>query len=241
MMSLEREVKLSYTHEFETQGLLLFRNAIAAAQIARLQTEIKKIKAMVMAKISGMERPLKTYSDIAERQSGRLDYRCGFTAEIFAEIAAPIQQLVRELSPRIDCSHYWGVVTSLPGAGPTDLHRDIYPILNSVTGQNIGVHDLSLPPYYFTVLIPLVELTLENGPTQFVRQSNQQLTALEDKNKLLTPLLQPGDYVIFDGRTLHRGLPNTTTSERMLAYITFIADWYNDQTFVKNNYLFPNV
>ena len=43
------------------------------------------------------------------------------------------------------------------------------------------------------------------------------------------------------GRTLHRGTPNKTNHEKLIAYITFIAHWYHDQTFKINDYLFPEL
>jgi ectoine hydroxylase-related dioxygenase (phytanoyl-CoA dioxygenase family) len=238
-MSVEKELTISYTDELLNQGVLVFRNKIAASHIATLQAEIGKIRQKVMAKISGMPRPLANYVDIAERQLGRLDYRCGFTASIFQEVEVPIVNLIKELSPTINFKHYWGVIASQPGAAPTDIHRDVYPILNTSMGYDISMHDLSLPPYYFSVFIPMVKLTMENGPTQFVKQSNKKGVVDQTTVKLLTPLPEPGDFIVMDGRTLHRGLANTTQEERTIAYITFVAKWYHDQSFGKtNSYLF---
>jgi ectoine hydroxylase-related dioxygenase (phytanoyl-CoA dioxygenase family) len=194
-----------------------------------------------MSKINTMNRPLKTYSDIAERELGRLDYRCGFTAEIFKNVAPPIIQLIKEMSPAIDFKHYWGAIPSLGGSGPTIWHRDVYSLLNTTEGVNLDALDLSLPPYYFTVLIPLVEMTKEYGPTEFIKGSHKKIIVDENEEEIYAPLLNPGDIVIFEGRTMHRGLANRTNNERLIAYITFIANWYHDQTFVVNDYLFPEL
>lgn len=228
-----------FIDDMKRDGVIVFKNIIDVEKISKLMTEIKKIGHIVLSKVNTMQRPLKTYSDIAERHSGRLDYRCGFSADIFKQTAEPIINIVRQLSPKIDFKHYWGVVTSLSHSEPTDMHRDVYPILNNVTDQNLCSYDVALPPYYFTVLIPLVNITHEMGPTQFIKGSQDKQFVNIDKSEIYAPLLSPGDIVIFDGRTLHQGLPNKTTQERLVAYITFVAKWYFDQTFVENNYLFP--
>ncbi|MDR3492568.1 MAG: phytanoyl-CoA dioxygenase family protein [Gammaproteobacteria bacterium] len=228
-------------NQFQNDGVIVFKNLIDGKKIEVIQLEIAKIRDLVMKKISKMDRPLKNYSDIAERQLGRLDYRCGFTADIFNVIAQPIIDIVNSLSPHVDFRHYWGAIPSLASSGPTDLHRDIYPILNTTEGNDLDKLDLNLPPYYFTVLMPLVEITKLNGPTEFIKGSHKKMIAKENTERLYAPLLSPGDVVIFDGRTLHRGSANQSQDERLVAYITFVAKWYHDQTFEINDYLFPEL
>ena len=235
------EMNESYINNMSQQGVIIIKNIFNTNTIANLMIEINKVRQTVMAKVSKMERPLKTYSDIAERHPGRLDYRCGFKADIFNETAEPIIEVIKKLSPDIDFHHYWGVIPTESGAGPTDLHRDVYPILNKMEGQNLSAPDVLLPPYYFTVLIPLVEITKENGPTEFVKGSHLEQAVDEHSAEIFSPLLQPGDVVIFDGRTLHRGTLNQSKQEKLIAYMTFIANWYHDQTFTINNYLFPEL
>lgn len=227
--------------KFKHDGLLVVENILNKLQIQGLSEEIDKIRRLVAKKIQFMPRPLAVYSDIAERHLGRLDYRCGFTADIFAHCGIPIIQLIKTLSPTIDFRHYWGAIPSHSGSGPTDLHRDVYPMLNTSKDYNLDEIDINLPPYYFTVLIPLVKLTQENGPTEFVKGSHNQAVANIQTPEIFAPLLNPGDIVIFDGRTLHRGAANYSKTERVVAYITFVANWYHDQTFVINNYLFPEL
>lgn len=226
---------------FYQEGVLVFKEIFDDKTIQTISNEVKNIREVVMARISQMDRPLKTYSDIAERELGRLDYRCGFTNAIFTEIATPVIQLVKQLSPQIDFRYYWGAIPALGGSGPTPMHRDVYPVLNVTEGNNLDKLDINLPPYYFTVLIPLVEITHENGPTQFIKGSHRKLIVDIDKEEIYAPLLKPGDLVIFDGRTMHRGSANHTNQERVVAYITFVANWYHDQTFVINEYLFPEL
>lgn len=237
----EVKAKESFVDQFKRDGVLVFKQLIPFHHQQNIIDEINDIRKIVMAKISGMERPIKTYSDIAERQLGRLDYRCGFIGGIFDEIAKPIVHIIKQLSPQIDFRYYWGAIPSMGGSGPTDMHRDVYPILNTTEGSDLDNLDLNLPPYYFTVLIPMVQITKENGPTQFIKGSHLRPIVDENKEEIYAPLLSPGDIVIFDGRTLHKGSANSTTAERVVAYITFVANWYHDQTFEINDYLFPEL
>lgn len=231
----------TYLRQFQHDGVIVLRELFDTETLRIISNEVNKIRKIVMEKIATLDRPLKTYSDIAERELGRLDYRCGFTSPIFTEIAKPVIQLIRLLSPSIDFRYYWGAIPSLGGSGPTPMHRDVYPFFNTINGNDLTHTDIGLPPYYFTVLIPLVQITPENGPTQFIKGSHTKLIVDEERELLYSPLLAPGDIVLFDGRTLHRGSANQTKEERIVAYITFVANWYHDQTFMINDYLFPEL
>ena len=240
LLELESKNK-PYIVDILDSGVVLFKQLIPTEKIQTLQLEVNKTREIVMSKIITMERPLKTYSDIAERELGRLDYRCGFNAEIFNEVAHPIDKIINEISSTIEFRRYWGLITSLGGAGPTNMHRDVYPFLNTTTGVNLGSDEINFPPYYFTVLIPLVNVTKENGPTEYIKYSKSKKIVDADKAEIYAPLTSPGDVTIFDGRTLHRGSANNTQEERVIAYITYVANWYHDQTFEINDYLFPEL
>jgi ectoine hydroxylase-related dioxygenase (phytanoyl-CoA dioxygenase family) len=225
----------------EKEGVCVFENLITPEKIQTLSIEIQRIREIVMAKVNTMDRPLKVYSDIAERHLGRLDYRCGFTAEIFQQVAEPIIHIIKQMSPTINFKHFWGAIPALGGSGATDFHRDVYSLMNYTQGVNLDPLDIFLPAYYFTVLIPLVNITEENGPTQFIKASHLKPVVDTINAEIFNPLLKLGDATIFDGRTMHKGSANHTKDERLVAYITFVANWYHDQTFEVNDYLFPEL
>jgi len=231
----------SFIDTMLNDGVVVFKNVINANQIQLMKNEINHIQKIVMSKLNGMKRPIRTYSDIAERFLGRLDYRCGFTADIFDQVGKSLVNIIKKMSPQIDFRYYWGAIPSLGQTGSTNMHRDVYPILNTTKGVNLGTLDLMLPPYYFTVLIPLVEITKENGPTVFIKKSHRVAVVDENVSDIYAPLLTPGDIVIFEGRTMHQGSANNTNEERLITYITFVANWYHDQTFEMNDYLFPEL
>src|SRR5690348_13612734 len=108
MEMIKEKTESSCLHDMQKDGIAIFRNWIDAEKIRLMINEIAKIKALVMTKIKDMDRPLQTYSDIAERHLNRLDYRCGFTAEVFESVAKPIASVINRLSPTITFRHYWG-------------------------------------------------------------------------------------------------------------------------------------
>ena len=76
--------------------------------------------------------------------------------------------------------------------------------------------------------MPLVELTPDNGSTEFV-QGSHRLTYAEAEDK---PHLQfrmaPGSAIIFDGRIFHRGRRNKSSESMPVLYQVYTRDWYND-------------
>lgn len=235
------ESKETLAQRMAEDGILIFRNQIDLHLISEMIIEFQLIREKVAERIKNMKRPLRDYTDIAERTPGRLDYRCGFTSPIFNEVGRPIIHLIKQISPLIDFRYYWGAIPSAGGSGPTNMHRDIYSILNTTQGMDLCSIDRDLPAYYLTVLIPLMEITSLNGPTEFIKGSHRSLHTDENEEKIIAPLLSPGDFLVFDGRTMHRGSANQSSQERVLAYMTFIANWYHDQTFTINDYLFPEL
>src|SRR3990167_91779 len=95
------EAQASHLKDMMRDGVIVLKERIPYSKIPLLIEEVNKIRKIVMAKISHMDRPLKTYSDITERQLNRLDYRSGFTPDIFNEVAVPIIPIVKEISLKI--------------------------------------------------------------------------------------------------------------------------------------------
>jgi hypothetical protein len=129
-------------------------------------------------------------------------------------------------------------------------HRDAYSLFND------ELLDISLPPFYYTILIPLQSLDKQNGGgTEFILGSHKQPFTINDikkKDKLITneyelinylsklliqypdksycPSLNIGDIVIFSGYTIHRGLcPKISNQSRDMLYIVCKKTWYNDE------------
>jgi hypothetical protein len=116
-------------------------------------------------------------------------------------------------------------------------HRDAYSLFDD------EALDLSLPPFYYTILIPLDNIDEYSGGTQFILDShkinlskmnitnNDKLNKWinENKHKIYTPKLKVGDICLFHGYTIHRGLFNYSSNTRNLIYIVIKKNWYNDE------------
>lgn len=73
------------------------------------------------------------------------------------------------------------------------------------------------------VFVPLVNLTIENGPTEFCLGSHI-LGYEEYKEELAqTPTVSAGTPIIFDYRLGHRGMSNESNSCRPILYCTYAA------------------
>lgn len=103
-----------------------------------------------------------------------------------------------------------GFLMNQPGSKSQSWHRD---------GPDEG---------YIDVFVPLVDLTEELGPTQLLPGTHDMkdvdsLNGIhEDELPSVTPLLQRGEILLFDYRTLHKGLGNTSDNKsRTLAYSVY--------------------
>ena len=88
-------------------------------------------------------------------------------------------------------------------------HKDTIDLFPTGTLAN-----KDLPPFYWNLLIALTDQTLENGPTQFYVQGNED----EDENACIYWVpLKRGDAILFNGELTHRGTRNVTA----ISFISF--------------------
>lgn len=106
-----------------------------------------------------------------------------------------------------------GVFLSNPGADAQVYHQD-GPHLT--TQYQRSCHAIN-------VFVPLVDLSLRNGPTEFVVGSHILDYDDYDKSKVVTPQVAAGTPIIFDYRLGHRGLANTSDTSRPVVYCTYAA------------------
>lgn len=99
--------------------------------------------------------------------------------------------------------YYTGALISEPDSEGGEWHAD---------AELFGEVDWSLPPYYFTLLVPLHDITPSLGGTE-IGQAGEIL-------------LKAGDALLLDGRVLHRGVPNKSHVERRMFYAVFCKNWY---------------
>ena len=118
------------------------------------------------------------------------------------------------------------VMVPLFGSQVQLLHSGCFIAMPDSDNQNMhtdGPHKsqtVHLPPYLVNLFIPLVDLTAENGPTEF-RPGTHRLSVADTDVAPISALLKAGCALIFDYRLEHRGLGNKTTEPRPVLYFTF--------------------
>lgn len=95
-----------------------------------------------------------------------------------------------------------------------------------------------LPCHCYNVFIPLVDVPLDMGPTEFrpgghvlTRNLAPMMLAAKCRKTLRKPVwpsLKFGDAVLFDYRVLHRGRANRSDRNRNMLVFTFCEPWFED-------------
>jgi ectoine hydroxylase-related dioxygenase (phytanoyl-CoA dioxygenase family) len=129
-----------------------------------------------------------------------------------------------------------GCVLSLPGTSVQYYHSD-------------GVHagesadfasEAAAPTHALCVFLPLIDLDRSTGYTEFWAGSHKYQLLLQKKGLMALPgghdgLLKKGDCLLYDYRTIHRGMPNTSKSDRPVCYFLYSKkgmEHVEDQNFV---------
>lgn len=120
------------------------------------------------------------------------------------------------------------IVNACPGALEQQWHVD---------GAHVHVSH-HRPCHVLNVFFPLVNLTMENGPTEvrpgshYLSRDLARLTLLAKVKKTLRPPICPlvatGDALLFDYRTLHRGRANLSNESRPVLVLTYSKSWFRD-------------
>ena len=168
---------------------------------------------------------------IIETANGRYDVRTQKVKDEFKNVPEHpmIAELIKScLQERYLCDIGILVTNSHSNDGP--WHRDTYN-LNGPSNPDGSYDDslvMRLKPFYYTCLIPLNDITEENGRTEFISGSHR-LTYKEAKgNDKVKHDVKAGSVVVFDGRMFHRACAHPSTHPRQMIYLVFHRDWYVD-------------
>lgn len=253
-----------YEETLRTTGVVVLKNVFTKEHLDQLSEEFdknweavqKKISADTMQKSPGVylsSGQPKTYTNqpswnlddgsvVLDLAKGRLDFTYGMDKGSFVNAKFFNSPLISALMWRLlkcDWTHYCGALPSFstPNANNQEImgseygpwHRDTYSLFGCEK------QDIGLPPFYFTLLTPLQDVTEDLGPTEFVLGSHASSwsAALQEDGKgrehfLATSKL--GDCVLFDGRMIHRGTPCCSTQPRRAIYTVLHKKWYADYT-----------
>jgi len=112
------------------------------------------------------------------------------------------------------------------GCAPQDPHAD-----GAHPHQAEHDDDASspLPPHALQLFLPLCEMSVAAGPTEFWPTSHLAENAPFASLLPSLPLeAAPGDAIVFDFRVIHRGMANTAGYARPILYQTCTCAWFVD-------------
>eukprot|EP00521_Asterionellopsis_glacialis_P017172 CAMPEP_0195297886 /NCGR_PEP_ID=MMETSP0707-20130614/22319_1 /TAXON_ID=33640 /ORGANISM="Asterionellopsis glacialis, Strain CCMP134" /LENGTH=547 /DNA_ID=CAMNT_0040359809 /DNA_START=9 /DNA_END=1652 /DNA_ORIENTATION=+ len=190
-----------------------------------------------------------------------------FTEDLLNEEIMASKLLLEVLEDEMVLDHTalmldFGAILAEPGAPLQDWHRDGGDYLFARSFRTSGVAGHDLPPFAVAVITPLLNVTMEHGPTEFCmgfsnlvglekeRPGRVPVKDPELRKKLdeflgyfnacpaeawRTPILNFGDVLLFDYNMLHRGGPNNSPDLRALIYNTYVRNWYKDPNWSQPN------
>ena len=160
---------------------------------------------------------------------GRLDCWKGFSKGILATASVKNNPIISKLMKALlvsDYTSYQGVVMSGAQSEGQYFHRDTDTLQN---GRTCGREIVALDDFYFTVLMPCtVDVTLENGPTEFYSGSHRQPSDNFDENSRELVCAPVGSALVFNGKLFHRGSANRSNEDRPVIYQVWHKMWYSD-------------
>lgn len=106
-----------------------------------------------------------------------------------------------------------------PGAPEQYIHRDQNLLFASSRLNGV------LPPVSLTVSVPLVATNDVTGGTEFVVGSHRQ-SELPAAARFVRTRTEPGDCLLWDSRTLHRGCANPGDVSRPIVLMYYQRPWY---------------
>ncbi|VVU95710.1 Phytanoyl-CoA dioxygenase (PhyH) [seawater metagenome] len=164
---------------------------------------------------------------IIELKEGKYDFSIPNLITPPSEIVKLVEKFLKQKKYKI----INGFLSSSGISQEGDLHRDTLN-LNSGNAEEEEFDDTltikHLKPFYFTVLIPLVDLNKDNGSTKFILGSHKKCYKEVDLLDFTQYDINVGSAIIFDGRIMHKAGENKTLGDRPIMYYVFHKDWYNE-------------
>jgi Phytanoyl-CoA dioxygenase (PhyH) len=189
------------------------------------------------------------FVEVRQRPGHRVDNRYTILDDPTSPIASLGQKLRTELPKLLfDGAIYnrqqWkllyaGVVHAFPRRHPDDeppppqlWHRD---------GPSLFASELHHPTHCFNVFVPMVNISEENGATEFVPGTHEDArydnvaadVVLGGRSHAEAATIRAdctsGSLIVFDVRVMHRGLSNQSSADRPMLYYTFCRDWFQEE------------
>lgn len=182
---------------------------------------------------SGVESINYKFKEVSIRCLGRLDIRYDMNIAPFNDkrlMDPPFLPFIHKMLGDDAELRYCGLILSYPGSSDQPFHADGLHLFGS----------LQVPMHALNVFIPLTDITLELGPTEFIPYShlidnaidiNRRICSSENISRhVVNPLLHVGDVLFYDYRTIHRGTSNTDKGGRCryMYYMLYSKPWFQE-------------
>ena len=187
----------------------------------------------------GVARPAK-YAEVMCRDGARYDCRHGMNRPPFDSLLKPggeagqlIDMLCAVLGEDAEVCQLGQIVALTPDAwaehgGEDEAECEDAAAAHGDQGWHTDGRNALAPgrraeadarPHALTLFIPLVDLTLTNGATQYVLGSHRRgVSEREREQRALTLCIPAGSAVAFDFRLWHRGRRNASEADRAMLY-----------------------
>eukprot|EP01043_Picozoa_sp_COSAG02_P024526 COSAG02_NODE_1342_length_13169_cov_11.075905_5_plen_1026_part_00 len=235
--------------QFEKHGVIGMFGVVPEAFLRHCVTDVDRCLGALETKLAEHGLALHDkydFEEVRHRPGGRVDSRyqvldgpCGDPQMTQSKMLYP---LLKKILNTDDPQLLWSGVVHAFGAGTTPdpphhqvWHRDGPSLFGPWSEANFH------PSHCVNVFIPLVDITKENGPTDFFPGTHhdpafeallpevlQAERAKEAHPNCVAPLLTAGSAIVFDIRVLHRGRANFSPTNRPMLYYTFATPWYTD-------------
>ena len=193
---------------------------------------------------TGGEPCAPNFREIVERDGARFDVRYRMDEQPFGDLHRhsawwPVVQ--QALGTDAVCL-FTGMVVALGAMGSFGSDESVGdPQTWHADGSHLYAGDeaVHLPCHCLNVFVPLVDLTAENGATQFLPGTHKLGNGMHDlqskcgsSNIESVPQVEAcvsaGSAIMFDYRVWHRGGANVTKNDRIMLYFTFAKPWFAD-------------
>ncbi len=178
------------------------------------------------------------FVEVMQHAPGRYDMQWDARHAVFSDLRLSTQAIWRNLVQILLGIEYYtlfrGVLMTLPHAAEHPWHAD---------GEHLFPGDgPALPAHCLNVMVPMVDLRADNGPTEYCPGSHllsRTLTRTYQQDpdlprrvgfhgRTVAPHLDRGSVVLFDYRIVHRGQPSHSAVARPVLYLTYGRPWFQD-------------
>ena len=222
--SISKKKLEQITSTFYKYGVVSINNFIDPKLLKKLKSSAEKNYKYLFSELEHRgytEKDEINSREICYRGPGRFDILYGTNKKPFTDkflVDNPIiTSILKVLLGDETKLLFRGLVIALPGAKIQQTHTD---------GPNLfGEFKLPLPPHCINIFIPLIDLDVNVGPTEFFLGSHNS----RKYENSYTTIVPAGSIVIFDYRVFHRGLPNNSSIMRPIFYLTYSRPWFDDK------------